>query len=110
MYKEIKIGNKEIGMMANGLSPILFNKVFHEDFFTRSSSMGEGNEGVTVDIFSKMGFIMAMQAAKKDLTKINENQYYKWLEDFDPMDIPNAIVDIVDVYMSQTEGTAKAKK
>ena len=33
MYKEIKIGNKEIGMMANGLSPILFNKVFHDDFF-----------------------------------------------------------------------------
>lgn len=110
MYKEIEIGNKKIGMLANGLSPVLFNRVFHADFFSLSSELGTGNEGATVDTFSKMGFIMAKQAEKKDLTKINEDQFWKWLEGFDPMDIPNAIIDIVDLYMSQTKGTATAKK
>ena len=110
MYKEIEIGNKKVGMLANGLSPILFNRVFHADFFSLSMNLGEGNEGATVDTFSKMGFIMAKQAEKKDLTKITEDEFFSWLEGFDPMDVPNAIRDIVDLYMTQTEGTAKAKK
>ena len=53
---------------------------------------------------------MAMQSADKDMKKINEGQFMAWLEQFDPMDIPNALPDILDFYQKQSKGTATAKK
>lgn len=108
MYGTIKIGNKDVEMIANGATPFWFNQIFHEDFFTEASKLGE--DGVTANVFMRIAFVMAKQASVKDMKKVNEGQFMDWLAEFDPMDLPNALADIVDFYQSQTQGTATAKK
>ena len=110
MYGEVQIGERTIEMLANAATPYYYNQIFHADFFTESQDMGEANGGLTVSVFTKLAFIMAKQAEKKDMAKINEGQFIKWLSDFEPMDIPNAMPEIVDIYMGNTKGTASPKK
>lgn len=110
MYGKINIGEKEVEMLANAATPYYYNQVFHEDFFEQSQDMNENTSGMTVGVFTKIAFIMAKQAEKKDMSKVNEGQFMKWLGDFEPMDLPNAIPDIVDLYMGNTKGTASPKK
>lgn len=110
MFGEITIGEKTIEVKATGTTPVYYNQIFHADFFTESQVMGEGKEGLTIDVFTKLAFVMAKQAEGKDMTKVNESQFYKWLDEFEPMDLPNAMTEIVDFYMSNTKGTAKPKK
>ena len=87
MYGKIMIGTKETAMLANAASPYLFKQVFHEDFLLVSRRMvDEQDEAVkdatASDIFVRMGFIMAMQASKKqaDLYKIGYQDFYTWME------------------------------
>ena len=108
MYGSIKIGNKEIEMLANGATPFWFNQIFHEDFFTEAGKLG--SDGVTANVFTRVAFVMAMQAAEKDMKKVNEGQFMKWLEQFDAMDLPNALPDVLEFYQKQSKGTATAKK
>lgn len=113
MYKEIEIGNKKVKMKADGFSPILFNAVFKDDFFGRRDAMAKGDDNVTIDTFTKMAFIMSEQAKNDDpdkLMKINLKSYYKWLQEFAPLDLPDAVPDIIDVYMEQEKTTATSKK
>lgn len=107
MFKEVTIGDKEIEMLANGATPFWFRQVFSEDFFTEVQTTDDGK---TVELFTKVGFIMAKQAKGADMKKVNVGQFMKWLEDFAPMDFPDAVPAIVDLYMSQTKETSKPKK
>ena len=108
MYGSIKIGNKDIEMLANGATPFWFNQIFHEDFFTEAGKLG--SDGVTANVFTRVAFVMAMQAAEKDMKKVNEGQFMKWLEQFDAMDLPNALPDVLEFYQKQSKGTTTAKK
>ena len=110
MYGKITIGEKEVEMLANAATPYYYNQVFHEDFFEQSQKMNENTSGMTVEVFTKIAFIMAKQAEKKDMSKVNEGQFMKWLGDFEPMDLPNAMPEIVDLYMGNKAGTATPKK
>lgn len=108
MYGTLKIGNKDVEMVANGATPFWFNQIFHEDFFTEASKLGDG--GVTANVFIRVAFVMAKQATAKDMKKVNEGQFLDWLAEFDAMDLPNALEDIITFYQSQTEGTSTPKK
>ena len=110
MYGEIKVGEKTIEVKATGTTPVHYNQIFHADFFEQTQNMGENGTGLTIDVFMRLAFVMMKQAEGKDMSKVNEGQFYKWLDDFEPMDLPNAMPDIVDFYMGNTKGTAKAKK
>lgn len=108
MYGKIMIGTKETAMLANAASPYLFKQVFHEDFLLVSRRMvDEQDEAVkdatASDIFVRMGFIMAMQATKKqaDLYKIGYQDFYTWMEQYEPNDILMAVNDIALLYKGQ---------
>lgn len=110
MFGEITIGEKTIEVKATGSTPVYYNQVFHADFFTESQGMGEDNAGLTIDVFMRLAFIMSKQAEGKDMSKVNEGQFMKWLDEFEPMDLPNAMPQVVDFYMGNATGTAKPKK
>ena len=109
MFGNVKIGEKETAMAANAATPFWFNQIFHEDFFVLSQQVTEGNEGAAVDLFSKVGFIMAKQAEKADMRKLNMDSYIEWLEEYEAMDMAIASSDIALLYSGQTQTTAKAK-
>ena len=110
MIGTVKIGDKEVEMLANAATPFWYNQIFHDDFFTATQNMSDDNAGSTVGVFTRVGFVMAKQASTKDMKKVTEGQFMDWLTEFEAMDLPNAIPDIVEIYMAQTKGTAKAKK
>lgn len=107
MYKEVQIGEKTVGMLANAASPIFYKSLFHEDFLKATQAKEPDNE-----IVQKMGFIMAMNAnhGAKEMMQLTYEQYVDWLISYEPMDLLNAAADIMNVYTGTTLGSAVPKK
>ena len=113
MLKEINIGGITIPMLANGATPIRYKHVFHKDIITEFQQAQDDYSKV-VNSIPELAFIMAMQAQNKevggDLNLLNEDKYMKWMEQFDPMDLPLAADQIVDLYMGNNITTSESKK
>lgn len=113
MLKEINIGGITIPMLANGATPIRYKHVFHKDIITEFQQAQDDYSKV-VNSIPELAFIMAMQAQNKevggDLNLLNEDKYMKWMEQFDPMDLPLAADQIVDLYMGNNVTTSESKK
>lgn len=110
MFKVVRIGDKDVEMLANAASPYRFKQIFREDFLKRAIETN-GNEAESVDLFVKMGFIMAKQAEKADFAKLNEDSFFIWLEDFEPSDVQMAAGEIANIYAgnAETKSTPKEK-
>lgn len=106
MYKTIKIGEKEVELAANAATPFRFKNTFHKDLFSvfanESKAEEEGFEAVT-----QLAFIMAKQAEKADMNKLNEEEFIAWLEGFGPMDFAESAEDILNVYTGSTISSAQ---
>ena len=103
----VKIGEKEVGMVANAASPYIYKQVFHEDFLTKL----QAKEPET-DLFQKMAYIMAKQAELpnlSDLMKLTEQGFYEWLLQFESMDVLYSIEEIAKIYLAQKKETAVPK-
>ena len=105
MFKSLAIDGKEIELAANAATPFRFKQVFHKDLFAilgnEEKAESEGVEAVT-----QLAFIMAKQAEKADMNKLNEDSFIEWLEDFGPMAFVESAENILNVYMDSTVGTA----
>ena len=106
MYKEVQIGDKTVPMLANAASPWRYSQCFHEDFLKATQA---GDEVDATNIFSKLGYIMARQAEKTDLSKLSESDFYLWLEQFDAADYLDALDQIADVYTSSSKSHVDPK-
>lgn len=106
MLGTVKIGNKDVEMLGNAATPYRYQQIFHEDFLKRVTGKEEADP---TDFFTKIGFVMAMQAAKKDMSKVNLEGFYKWLEGFEPADVFAAASDIADVYNGTAKGDVDPK-
>lgn len=107
MYKDVTIGSKTVGMAANALSPYLYKIVFHDDFLKEIQKPEP-----EPDLFVKMGFIFAKQAEVKDLsklTKLNELDFYKWVQDYEPLEIMLASGAISGLYYTQAKSSSVPK-
>lgn len=107
----IKIGKQDVEMVANAATPILFKIVFKEDFFVVSQKVEE-EEGLSVDLFSKVGYVMAMQAKKKlpQLLKLTLEDYIEWMAQFETLDVALSVSEIADIYAGNTKTTSTPKK
>lgn len=107
MKKIVKIGNKEVEVVANAASPYLYKGLFREDFLLKIQ-----DKTPDPSLFEKMGFIMAMQATldREKLHNLSIDDFYDWLEGFAPMDVMNATKDLTEVYFQQNKATSSAKK
>lgn len=105
MFKKITIDGKEVELAANAATPFRFKQVFHKELFSilgnEQKAESEGVEAVT-----QLAYIMAKQAEKADMSKLNEDGFLEWLEDFGPMAFVNGAEEILNAYMESTIGTA----
>ena len=110
MQGTVKVGNKDIEMAANGLTPIIFKKVTGQDIV----AMIQDKDGVAkiMEHADKLGYIMATQAkdSKALMMKFDEADYYQWLTQFDPMDLTVGAADIVNFYMGDLKTDSEPKK
>ncbi len=95
MYGKVMIGSKEVEMLANAATPYRYQIIFKEDFFKKVSGKEETDSR---DFFAKLGYTMAKQAEKGDMSKLNTDTFLMWLEAFEPADVFAATSDIADIY------------
>ena len=113
--KNIMIGGREIPMLRNALSPVIYRRIFHKDSLTMMSNLDKSKDpgGDAVDLYEEIAFVMAMQAVKglEELKRVTEDDFFEWLGQFDdPYAIPRALEEIVNYYNEQDLATASAKK
>ncbi len=114
MFREIQIGDKTVGMIANGATPIRYRMVFGKDIISEIQSLDRGETGKVTLAMSELAYIMAMAAesadGKANMDKLEQSSFVKWLEQFEPLDITNASEDIVDLYMGNQKTASESKK
>ena len=105
MFKTLNIDGKEVEFSANAATPFSYRQIFHKDLLSilgnEEKAQNEGVEAVT-----ELAFIMAKQAEKADMGKLNEEMFFEWLEGFGSMAFVNNAEDILNIYMESTETTS----
>ena len=113
MLNTVKIGEKELNLLANAATPIRYKMVFGEDIMVAFNQINgnKRDEGEILDISSQLAFIMNKQATcdKEALKGLTKEVYIEWLEDFGPMDFVNASTEIFNTYLGTTGTTSKPK-
>lgn len=113
MYREIKVGEKSIPMLANGATPIRYRMVFGKDIITEFDKV-KNESGKSVDSISELAFIMAKAAESqnegKPMSNLNNEVFITWLEQFEPLDLTIAAEDIVDLYLGNEQTLSEVKK
>lgn len=114
MFREVQIGDKTVGMVANGATPIRYRMIFGKDLISEFQVNGEEDTGRVTNAISELAFIMAMASEAKDgkvhLDKLSLDAFVDWLEQFEPLDIAMASEDIVDLYMGNQVTSSESKK
>ena len=97
-------------MVANATTAIRYGQVFHgEDllvYFTR----GFKTTSESIYVAQKLGYIMAKAAEKADMSKLSEDDYLQWLEEFDQFDMVDASAEIVKIYMGNEKTLSTPRK
>lgn len=113
MYREIKVGEKSIPMLANGATPIRYRMVFGRDIISEFENVQTDSGKATTSI-SELAFIMAKAAEAqnehKPMTTLNQESFIEWLEQFEPLDVVLATDEIVDLYLGNEKTLSEAKK
>lgn len=112
MYKEIVIGggdhSQTIGFLSNAVTPLYYKQVFKVDLLQMLTESGDME--IAGDKIPELAFIMAKQAEKADMTKINYDSYIEWLEQFAPLDLVLKSTEIANVYIADSLTSVEAKK
>lgn len=117
MYGKVNFGEKEVELKATALTPVLFRRIFKFDLLNTLAKMrnietldewSQIEEGLNAhELFTKLGFVMAMQGGKADYSKITIEDYYNWLDEFETNSI--AVDEIIKIYHGNTATTTDSK-
>ena len=111
MYNIVKIGDKEVPMLSMASVDIYYRSIFHRDAL--KTQVEANNEADSVNFVLEMAFVMAKFAELKDrkeMLKLNEDSYIEWLDQFERIDLINALPDAQRTYEGQMLETVDAKK
>ena len=118
MYGKTKFGDVDVELKATAATAPLFRRVFSFDLLKTLAKMKdieEADEEKQIDdgldaseLISKLGFIMCMQAENADFGKIKIDDYYLWLDRYEPNTISAA--EILAIYHGNETTTVTAKK
>lgn len=105
MDRTVTIEGNELVMAANAATPFRFRQAFKKDLFAVLGNEKKAEEE-GMETIMQLAFIMAKQAEKADMAKLNEESFIEWLEGFGPMAFVESAEDILAVYTDSTVSTA----
>ena len=118
MYGKINFGNEEVELKATAATAPLFRRIFSFDLLKTLNKMRdldekEGDEQIdeafdAYELISKIGFIMAKQAEGADFGKMRIDDYYLWLDKYEPNSIP--VGEILQIYNGNEVTVVDSKK
>ena len=110
MFKVIKVGEKEVPMLANAATPIRYRQVFGKNLL-KYFMEGTAYDEIAAAI-GELAYIMARAGENADMNKLNIDDYIEWLEDFEAaawID-PDVVNEIMGLYYGNMDGLSRAKK
>ena len=107
MYGKVMIGQHEVEMVSNAATPYRYTQIFKDDFMSEITT--DLTDAKATNVFMRLGYVMACQAEKKDMTKCTEDTWAAWLEQFEFQDMVNALADISAIYAGTAKTTAVPK-
>ena len=110
MFKVVKIGDKEVPMMAMASTDIYYKRVFGEDPLKIVTEQGTGE---STGLLYNMGFILAKQAELRDRKKmmsLTMDNFVEWLDGFEYSDYIEALSEIAVVYYGNKAISSQEKK
>lgn len=122
MKNEIKIGDKDVVLVANALTPFVYTEIFKKDFLRVLMSFktleGKDQNEYTDDdfgfvlarsaSFTEIAFVMAMQGTGKtaaQLVNLSRVDFLTWVSEFDD---PNAFLsgEVLNAVLATWQGQA----
>lgn len=106
MNRIIKIGDKEVGVSINALTPKLYHETFHKNFFDEIQQIT-----TNIEALKEITYIMARryEAESPDKMKTSVADYMAWLEDFGMFDFELAGAEIAELIGAQSQVTVSPK-
>lgn len=105
----VKIGGKDVDMLANAASPVIYRRIFQKDFLLQMDPKGE----IDTNALSEMGYVMSLQTQmtfKEIVDTISQDDYYIWLEQFEAFDVMMASNAIFALFKGQEKTLVSQKK
>lgn len=112
MVSNIMVGGNEFSLIANAATPFRFKQIFGTDLLMvfQKSTQSEEDGMILSEVVTQLAYIMHKQAEKADMNRLSIDDFYAWLEDYEPMDFVMVGQEIINVYMASTIPTSTAKK
>ena len=111
MYGVIKVGEREIPMLATGATPNHYKRVFHvDDMPLFNGKVPDENE--QAEFICRLAYIMAARASGEDMMKLSKDGYVMWLDQFDTFALlePQVATDIVNIFQGNVSTQVIPKK
>lgn len=112
----VTVGERELQLLANAATPLLYKQLFKTDLMRVFSGMDAENIDTTVEVMNllpSLCYVMNKQAEDfsfSSFNKLTEADYISWLCDFGPMDFTYAAEEILNVYLGTSKATSISKK
>lgn len=106
MRNTVQIGDREFVLESNAATCYRYKQVFKKDLFEIMRSV---TDNVSIEIFQELAYVMYKQG-KGEAKTVSLDDFFAWLEGFEPLDFANASEGIINTYMSQKEETSESKK
>lgn len=113
MKKAITLsGGKTVELAANAATPFRFKQLFNTDLLKifKHSTENEADQMDLADVITQLAYIMNRQAEGADMNGISMDDFYSWLEDYEPMDFVTVGDKVIDAYLSSAKTSVEAKK
>ena len=106
---------KEFEFVSNGMTQYRFRQLTGQDLMKSISklinkdleSIGDDADFSCID---KLAYIMNMSATKADMSKINQDTFFEWIEQFDSSNSIKIYSDIINAYFGTKKSTSEPKK
>ena len=113
MTKNITLeGGKELKLAANAATPFRYKQLFGADLlklFQQNTDIKQ-NEFTLSESVTQLAFIMNSQAEGVNMNTLSMDEFFAWLEDFEPMELVLVGQDIINTYLSSSMPTVNTKK
>ena len=108
-------GNEQdFEFVSNGMTQYRYRQLTGRDLTKDATKLINDKAGIADDadfsVSDKLAYIMNMSAVKADMSKINIDSFYEWIEQFDSSNSINIMGDIIGIYFGTKKSTSEPKK
>lgn len=111
MQKTVKIGEIDVMMRSSAATAIRYRNTFREDIMQTLMNMDpEKMDAAVIEKIQKLGYVMARSAERADMTRLTEDDYMIWLDQFETIDMAQASKEILMLYLGNKLSISELKK